>query len=177
MFNTMIKKMAVTLAMVITLAASPSLALDSIHTWVPQAKKTGQGVLTYLFWDIYEVSLYAPNGIWTADKPFALRLLYLRKLEGKKIADHSVKAMRQQGSNNETQLTAWHTQLRTIFPDVEHGISLTGVKTATEATIFYQGNKEIGRITDAEFSRAFFNIWLGENTLTPHLRRQLLGMP
>jgi hypothetical protein len=33
----------------------------------------------------------------------------------------------------------------------------------------------VGVIRDAEFSRRFFNIWLGEKTSEPKLRAQLIG--
>ena len=41
--------------------------------------------------------------------------------------------------------------------------------------VFYKDNTEIGRIKDPAFSVAFFNIWLGDKTSAPELRRKLLG--
>ena len=31
--------------------------------YVPQAGKVGDGVLTYLFWDVYKATLYAPGSM------------------------------------------------------------------------------------------------------------------
>ena len=39
-----------------------------------------EGRLTYLLWDVYDAMLYAPKGKWSHDKPFALKLSYLRSL-------------------------------------------------------------------------------------------------
>jgi hypothetical protein len=157
------------------LSITPTYALNYIDDFVPDAQKVGQGRLTYLFWDIYDVTLYATQGTWINYKPFALQLSYLRPFEGKRLADRSAKEIRSQGFNDEVKLAIWHAQMRKIFPDVDQGVSLTGVYTETGGTIFYRDDIEIGRINDPEFSRAFFGIWLGEKTSVPDLRRKLLG--
>jgi hypothetical protein len=72
---------------------------------VPDAELVGQGRLKFLFWNVFDASLYAPDGTWSRDEPFALSVPYLR---------------------------------------------------------------------DPEFSRRFFDIWLGEETPRPELRAQLL---
>jgi len=154
---------------------TPAYALDDIAAHVPAAKKVGEGRMTYMFWDVYDATLYAPQGTWRQDKPFALQLTYLRKLDGKKIADRSIEGMRAQGVSDEIKMATWHAQMRKIFPNVDNGVSLTGVYAGDGTTIFYQGNTEIGRINDPQFGHAFFDIWLNEKTSAPTLRRQLLG--
>lgn len=150
-------------------------AAEPIRGLVPLAEKVGQGRLTYLFWEIYDATLYAPQGIWRRDKPFALQLSYLRELEGRKIADRTIEEIRNQGLVDEIKLATWHAQLRNIFPDIKKGTSLTGVFIDSGETLFYLGEKEIGRISDPQFSQVFFDIWLGENTSAPDLRQKLLG--
>ena len=157
------------------LGITPAFALEHIRSYVPEAEQVGQGRLTYLFWDVYDATLYAPKGAWTKEKPFALQLSYLREIEGKQIADRSVVEMRDLGITDEIKLATWHSQMRRIFPNVNDGISLTGVYTGKGDTIFYLGDVQIGRIEDPEFSNAFFKIWLDENTSSPDLRKKLLG--
>ena len=157
------------------LGISPAYALDHIRSHVPKAQKVGEGRLTYMFWDVYDATLYAPQGDWNNDQPFALQLSYLREIEGKKIADRSAEEMRNQGIDDEVKLAAWHTQMRKIFPDVDEGVRLTGIHTDKGEAVFYRDNEEIGRINDPEFSRAFFDIWLNGKTSSPDLRRKLLG--
>jgi len=157
------------------LGISPAYAIDYINVYVPNAEKVGQGRLSYMLWDVYDATLYAPDGDWQSDKPFALQLSYLRDIPGKKIADRSVEEIRAQGFADEVRLAGWHTQMRSIFPNVREGLSLTGVYTNTAETVFYEDNKEIGRVKDPEFGRQFFNIWLSPQTSAPDLRRKLLG--
>ena len=148
---------------------------DSFQSYVPEAQKVGEGRLTYLFWDVYDAELYAPKGSLSLDKPFALKLSYLRPIPGKKIADRSIEEMRAQGVEDEIKLATWHEQMNRIFPDVDQGVDLTGVYTSKGETVFYQGSTVIGKIKDKEFSRAFFDIWLSEQTSAPDLRKKLLG--
>ena len=65
--------------------------------------------------------------------------------------------------------------MRALFPDVHKGDTLTGVYTRKGTTIFYKNGKKLETINDPEFGRAFFGIWLSENTSEPDLRKQLLG--
>ena len=157
------------------LGITPAYALDHIRSYVPEAQKVGNGRLTYMFWDVYDATLYASRGVWKQGEPFALQLSYLREIEGKKIADRSVEEMRNQGITDEIKLAAWHAQMRKIFPNVYNGVALTGVYTQQGHTIFYMDDKEIGHIKDPDFGKAFFNIWLDETTSAPDLRRKLLG--
>lgn len=159
------------------LGVAPAYAIQNVFDHIPTAQKVGQGRMTYLFWDVYDATLYAPDGIWNSEKPFALELSYLRELKGKKIADRSVEEIRNQGFRDEVKLATWHAQMRNIFPNVTDGDTLTGIYTENGEAVFYKDSAEVGRIKDAEFSRAFFNIWLSEKTTEPGLRRKLLGDP
>ena len=163
------------IALTSLLCATTSYALEPVKSFITAANKVGQGRLTYLFWDVYDAALYAPNGVWEPNQPFALQLSYLRTIKGKKIADRSIEEIRKQGFVDEVKLASWHTQMRKIFPDVNEGISLIGVYTTTGETIFFENNTEVGRINNAEFSRLFFDIWLSEKTQAPELRKKLLG--
>ncbi len=157
------------------LSITPSYAGDFLQKYVPEAKEVGHGRLRVMLWDVYDATLYATQGQMQKDKPFALKLSYLRSFEGDKIADRSIQEMRSQGIKDEIKLADWHTQMKKIFPDVDKGVSLTGVLRQDGVSIFFENSREIGRITDPAFGSAFFNIWLSEKTNAPDLRRKLLG--
>ena len=55
------------------------------------------------------------------------------------------------------------------------GDSLTGVRDEQGALVLYKNGKLVGREADAELSKAFFGIWLGEKTTDVRQRRELLG--
>jgi hypothetical protein len=158
------------------IASSPAYTAEYIDRHVRDAQAVGQGRMSVLIWDVYDVTLYAPAGSLKQDQPFALALSYLRDLDGQKIADRSIEEIRGQGFADEVKLATWHTQMRKIFPDVSDGMTLTGVHTSAGTTIFYQNEEKIGQINDPLFSKAFFDIWLSEKTSAPDLRRSLLGL-
>ncbi len=155
---------------------TPAYALDHIKASIPEAKLVGKGRMSVMFWDVYDAVLYAPGGTWKAGSPLALSLTYLRDLEGRAIADRSAEEIRKLGFTDEIRLAAWHSQMRRIFPDVTDGTTLTGIYNAQGESIFYHHGAEVGRITDPEFGRHFFNIWLDPRTSAPELRAQLLGL-
>lgn len=154
----------------------PVLATQSaINEHVNNAKQTGSADFRFLFMDIYQVTLYAPQSGWSFSEPFALQIRYLRNLPGDKIADRSAKEIRQQGFNDEVTLADWHEQMTQIIPDVQENTVLTGIYKPNDETVFYQDGKQIGRVQDPEFGKWFFGIWLSENTSEPQVRAQLLG--
>ncbi|MDC7677432.1 chalcone isomerase family protein [Asticcacaulis machinosus] len=140
---------------------------------VPDAQKVGAGRFSHLGFDIFDATLYAPQSRYNAGAPFALKLEYLRNIKGKSITDNSVKEIQKQGVSGD-KLNRWRDQMAAIFPDVSKGASITGVRDASGHALFYSGSKLLGTIKDAEFSRAFFNIWLGPKA-PQTLREKLLG--
>lgn len=164
------------LLLLVTLFHGPAraeLRVASLH--VPAAELVGKARLKYLVWNVFDARLYAPSGRWSADAPYALTLSYLRKISGTQIAELSVSEMRKQGFNNQAVLNRWQRQMDGIFPNVSPGTSITGVRDDKGHAIFYQNGKKIGQINDREFSRRFFNIWLGQAASDPGFRRRLLG--
>lgn len=157
------------------LFASNTFASDVIRSSVPDAAEVGRGVFTYAFWDVYEATLYAPQGEWSPTKPFALSIEYFREIQGKDIADTSVQEMRKQGFTDEAKLALWGGQMRDIFPNVKKGVVLSAVYIPQQKTVFYHGSDVVGVIQGDEFGESFFDIWLGEKTSKPKLRQALLG--
>jgi len=162
-------------ALFLMIISTPVFANPVVENYIPNAQKVGEGRLTYLVWDVYDATLFAPNGTWNNDKPFALKLSYLRDISGQDIADTSAQKIRKQGFSDEIKLATWHAQMRDIFTDVKGGTEIIGVQTQNGDTKFYRDGQNIGAINDSDFGDVFFKIWLGENTSIPSLRKKLLG--
>ena len=145
--------------------------------YMPNAGKVGEGRLRFMVWNVYDTTLYAPNGQFNTQEPFALSLRYLRSFSGEKIAERTVQEMQTQGVSDESQLSQWLEQMTLIFPDVIRGDAITGVYTADGNVMFYLNTQRIGEISDQTFAKRFFDIWLAENTREPSLRKSLLGLP
>lgn len=156
--------------------SAPAWANRVIETTVPDASVVGKGRLTYMLWDVYDATLYAPQGQWKAEKPFALSIHYLHSINSDDLTERSIEEMRKQGFDDDARLADWRKQMQIIFPDVRKGTVISGVYLPGVETRFYEGERLIGSITDDEFGRRFFAIWLDEKTSEPDLRRKLLGM-
>ncbi len=143
------------------------------HMFKPEI--VGQTRMTYMFWDLYDISLYAPQGQWQEEQPYALTLSYLRKIDGVDIAKQSVAEIRKQGFQDEELLTQWYQEMKTIFPDVDKGVSLTGIRDKEGYTVFYKNGKKLALIKDKTFTEKFFGIWLDKKTSAPELRKKLIG--
>ncbi|NOU50420.1 hypothetical protein HG263_07675 [Pseudoalteromonas sp. JBTF-M23] len=144
---------------------------------LPTSEPVGTSpILTYLFWDIYQATLFAPQGQFSKNKPFILKLHYLRDLKGKDIAQRSVEEMKNQGFRDQQKLALWHSQMQSIFPDVSHGTELYGKRTINGTSRFYLGETLIGEIEDPQFTQHFFAIWLDERTSEPNMRKALLNL-
>lgn len=156
----------------LTAAADMNVA----KAYIPSAQEVGSGRLNFLFWDVYDATLYAPNGTWDAEQPYALSLAYLMELEGKDIAERSVEEMRNQGFTDEVKLASWYQQMEAIFPNVDETTTLTGIHDQNGYAVFYRNDTRIGIIQDTEFTDRFFAIWLSQDTAAPDLRDKLLGL-
>lgn len=148
----------------------------NLQDYIEKPQKVGEARLSVLFWDIYDASLFAPQGQFTGEHPFALELKYLRNFKGKDIASRSVDEMRKLGINDEVKLAKWYQEMQEIFPDVKEGEKITGIVDTQQVSHFYYNDEPLGKVYDEEFSKAFFNIWLSEQTSEPKMREKLLGL-
>jgi len=156
--------------------AAPALATpDYINQHVSNATEVGKSRFTFMMWDVYDIALYAPDGKWNENKPFALALSYLRDLDGEKIAERSAEEIRELGFSDEVKLAAWYAEMKRVFPDVNSKTVLTGIYLPGKPTTFYRNGTAVGTIKDPEFGKWFFNIWLSPKTSQPKLRSKLLS--
>ena len=73
------------------------------------------------------------------------------------------------------QAALWGKELASFLPNVESGQTLTAIYSPKQGTVFYHDGIQIAQIPGAEFSKAFFGIWLDPKTSAPKLRTELLG--
>jgi len=150
--------------------------ISKVDDFVQNVQKSDTARLKYMIWNVYDATLFTPNGDYKSDSPFALELKYLVDLKGDKIAERSIVEMRKQGFLNEEKLNQWEEKMKEIFPNVEKGSSITGIRDSKGNAIFYKNEKLIGKFEDTEFTKNFFDIWLSPKTSEPEMREQLLGL-
>jgi hypothetical protein len=149
-------------------AREPSYIDQILNT----AKLQGSGKLTWWGLHIYDANFYRSGSFHSPE--FALQLQYHKSLSGLAIANRSAEEMSKLGVP-EPQAKIWGKQLATFLPNVEPGQSLTALYDPKQGTTFYFDGKPLAQIVEADFSKAFFGIWLDSKTSAPKLREQLLG--
>ncbi len=94
---------------------------------------------------------------------------------GKDIANQSIVELIKQGAREE-YTNLWRSKLEDIFPDVSKGDSIiANFSPGGGVSFFFNRKILLGRIKDKQFTRLFFDIWLGTKTSDKKLRRNLLG--
>ena len=132
--------------------------------------------MEYMWFDLYDISLYTQEANFNKDQVFALEITYLREFKGEKIAERSIYEIQKRGFNNSEKLNTWSEKMKKIFPDVKKGDSLVGIKDEQDGAQFFLNGLELGRVENPEFSKQFFDIWLGSNSRYPEYTKQLKGL-
>jgi hypothetical protein len=161
-------------ALLLALAAGPLLSLPAAANTSAEAfaglRRWGRGEFRRFGFLVYEATLWAGDD--PQRPPLALRLDYRRHVEGKAIAEASVREIRR-FVRDEDALQRWGGQMQRIFPDVKPGDHIVGVYRSDGAR-FFQDERLIGAIDAPGFADAFFAIWLDPRTSAPELRSALL---
>lgn len=144
-----------------------------------QARQRGVGVLRFFGLRVYEARLWTlPE--FEADAyerhPFALELIYDRRLEGQAIAERSVAEMRRVGHFDDAQAGRWLALMTRAFPDVVPTDRLLGLHDGRGEVRFFHNGRLTAQTADRDYARLFFGIWLSRQTSAPALRDALLGL-
>ena len=149
-----------------------------IASELPGAAWAGTGRMRYFTFNVYDAALWVAPGFSAhryAQSPFALQLRYLRSLDGHAIAQRSLVEMRRGTSLTPAQEQRWLAAMQQAFPDVKAGDHITGLHQPGVGARFWFNGAPRGVVTDTEFSRLFFGIWLADSTSEPGLRTALLA--
>jgi hypothetical protein len=167
-------KILLLLCLTFALLAQSSVAreLTYLDGALNSAKLQGSGRLTWWGFHVYDASLYRAGN--PASTEFALDIHYQKSLSGLSIANRSAEEMKKIGVPD-AQATQWGKELAGFMPDIESGQTLTAVYAPAQGTVFYHDGKRIAQVPGADFSKAFFGIWLDPKTSAPKLRKDLLG--
>ena len=169
---------ALMLATVPALRAQGAAPKELLGEW-PAVHLQGQGRLRFLGLQVYDIRLWTiepalPAQDWPG-KALALEIEYARTFAARMIAERSLDEMRRSGPVAADVADRWLRTMSQVFPDVKPGDRITGVYRPEGLTRFFHNGSLRGEVRDAEFTRRFFGIWLGESTSEPSLRDSLLG--
>lgn len=157
------------------LAANPPPLPPALTAQQSDFALVGEGRMRWFGLLLYDATLWAGDGRWTWERPFALDLRYARDFVGAKLAEASVDEMKRLGHTDAALLQKWRDYMVDAFPDVRKGERITGVYRPGEGVEFFHQGRSTAVVRDPAFGRAFFSIWLDPRTREPKLRAALLG--
>lgn len=134
----------------------------------------GTARLRKYFFHVYDGALWAPEGEWGWDRSFVLDFEYARELDGDEIAERGAREIRELGYC-QAEGGCWLEEQKQAFPDVSEGDRLTGWYRPGGPVRFYVNGAFYHEVSDPDFARPFFSIWLDERTSEAGFRKELLG--
>jgi hypothetical protein len=143
-------------------------------------QQVGSGNLRWLGMQIYEASLWTPDGRYQGlaqGQPVALSLWYGRNFSRDELLRITGAAWQMLGETTRLQQQKWLAALSGVWSDVAKGHNLTAVVVPGGETRFYDQQRLLGRVDDADFGPAFLAIWLHPRSVVGDLRVALLGGP
>jgi hypothetical protein len=138
-------------------------------------KPVGNAEMHVLFWHAYDSKLSAQNGIFDAQKPYALENTYRMDFSKEDLIDRTFEEMKRHGEFAAKEEALWRKKLSELWPDVKENDRIRAYISPGKFVSFRVNGNKTGRIVDAKFATLFPAIWLGENTSEPAMRKQLLG--
>lgn len=162
--------LAVLLPLVALAQAKPPEIAASIHA----ASPVGSAEMNKLLFHVYDASFWSDSGGMTKP-PYALSITYDMDFSKGDLIDRTVTELKHVSNLSDDKLQSYTTQLGTIWPDISKGDRITAFTSNAKQTVFYYNGKKVGQIADADFTSAFFGIWLSPKTSEPQMRKELLG--
>ena len=150
-----------------------------IAALVPRASLVGTARLQVWGFDVYDAQLWASPGFQVeryVDSTFALEMRYLRSFSRADIARRSLDEMRRNATITDAQAKAWQRKLEIALSDVQRGDRILGVYLPQTRTVrFLTNGQPTGEVSDGDFAKLFFGIWLSPQTSEPAMRKALLA--
>ena len=135
------------------------------------------GEISYrkLMFHIYDAELLAEAATFSWERPFALTLTYARKIARDDLVEASLKEMARMNDMEASEYEHFRAPLADCFADVRKGDKITGVSLNSDSALFFFNGTQTCDLKFTGASKAFFSIWLGDNTRSPKKSRRLRG--
>ncbi len=167
--------LSVCLVAMLALPAAAATPPAEIAPVIKSQSAYGSGALSRLMFTAYDATLWTDAPRWTYDAPFALTLTYRMGFTTDELVERSIEEMERGGALKPEEKSRYAQILTAAFPDVNDGDRITALFSPNAGLAFFHNGKHTKTVAAIGFAKRFMNIWLGENTSEPSLRRALLG--
>ena len=134
----------------------------------------GEGVLKVFIWDIYKLRLFSETNIYNRNETLVLEFEYLRDTSKASVIKASIVELKKLNLSN-SKLEKWKKYLEKSIKDMKEGEKAALLFKPNAGLTFFASDKFNITIDNVEFANSYIDIWLGENTARPKLRKQITG--
>ena len=143
---------------------------------LPEAvTKVGQSSFGFLFWDVFDASLWSQNGAFDWNGPFALSLTYRRTFTADALTEKTVEEMARISGEPEAAFADFGKLFRVCVSDVGPGDRITAVSVDPAKTHLFLNGQARCMLDRPGLRRDFFSIWLSKDSLFPDASAKLIG--
>lgn len=143
-------------------------------------EKIGAASFSYLFWDIYDSTLfYKGNKFdarqpWFEQTPIVLEIRYKRDIKAEDLIESTIEQW-QHLNFPTSRYQPYVPWLKAVWPNLKEGDRLALLVYSDFSVFFYNG-KFLAFQGESDFGKVFLDIWLSPNTSEPKLRKKLLSI-
>ena len=134
----------------------------------------GEGVLKVFIWDIYKLRLFSETNVYNRNETLVLEFEYLRDTSKASVIKASIVELKKLNLSK-TKLEQWEKYLEKSIKDMNAGERAALLFKPNVGLTFFASDKFNITIDNVEFANSYIDIWLGENTARPKLRKQITG--
>lgn len=143
----------------------------------------GYAILNYMFViKAYAGALYLPaetaSSRALSETPRILELHYFHAISAQDFRESTTEMIKKNTTSQEfNSLRQQVNMLNALYRNVVPGDRYRAVYVPGEGTTLYLKGQALGTVQGADFSKAFFSIWIGKNPIDKKFRNRLLGTP
>jgi len=167
-----IAAIAVGMAMTVAHASGPS---RDVSYAMPEARLIGTADFNWLFWDLFDASLWSADGLFSWDRPFALSLTYRTDFSGGELTQSTVEELERVTDWSDSDLAAFRNRIASCMADVQAGDRFTAMGPDPDTVVLYLNSEERCQLSGTGLRRDYFGIWLSKKSRFPMKSRELTG--
>ena len=153
-----------------------SLAVPSEAAIFENFKMIGETRFRVMWLRIYDAELRTSGDQFSWDEPFALSLVYARDITASRLVNSSLQEIAKNTGTDPNELEVYRPALERCFPSVLEDDRITGFADPEGISTFFLNGEKHCQVDEPGFQRAFFGIWLGDQTRDDDKSRDLRGL-
>jgi hypothetical protein len=167
---------AILLAAVVPVSAGLAHAGPrEIASALPQARQVGAAEFRWLFWSLFDAALWSSDGRFSWERPFALSLTYRTGFTAAELTDSTMEEMTRLSGWPAADLAGFRAEVAACMADVGDGDRFTAAGPSADSVVLFLNGEQRCRLDRPGLRRAYFSIWLDENSRFPAKTRALIS--